>query len=603
MPRPQKKKDELAARGAAALNAGDFALAEHVLKKAVALDKRNTELRVGLGFAHQQLGDIDSAAREYCEALAIKPGNAEAGGYLNALVRKYQIEDPSQISKFGLIAALSQQRFDAQPMADLSFAALAKQGELAKALDDVQSGRADDAARDLVGARTAKVLRDKLLLTALQSGKITNIAFEQLFTAVRKVVLCELNAQRMRQDRDLLPVLLALISQCVINEYLWAVTDQERAELSKTEVDVDKLVSGDLDAAWALCLRLLYGPVLKGELIAGIEDRLDGVRPKALAGYLAGYVADRKREQALAGDMTVLSVPADDVGRRVASQYEESPYPRWTSLETSRPGSLRRAMGRFFSESELAFMDAPFDVLVAGCGTGQHAAQAASAYGADASVLGIDISLASLAYGQRMSERHDLKNVAFAQADILQLGALERRFDIIESIGVLHHMDDPFAGWQSLIGLLKPGGLMYLGFYSATARRGISDLHGSADYPGAGCNDDEARAYRQALIANRADPFTEELLQSTDFYSLSDFRDLILHQHEHHLDLARIAAFMSANDLVFHGFTIDDGARMQFADAFPESPWPGSLEDWEHFEQKFPRTFDGMYRFWCRRPG
>ena len=36
------------------------------------------------------------------------------------------------------------------------------------------------------------------------------------------------------------------------------------------------------------------------------------------------------------------------------------------------------------------------------------------------------------------------------QADILDLAKLNKRFDIIESVGVLHHMENPMAGWKVL---------------------------------------------------------------------------------------------------------------------------------------------------------
>ena len=50
------------------------------------------------------------------------------------------------------------------------------------------------------------------------------------------------------------------------------------------------------------------------------------------------------------------------------------------------------------------------------------------------------------------------------QADILDFkDKLNKQFDIIESIGVLHHMDNPMAGWKILTDCLKPGGLMKIG--------------------------------------------------------------------------------------------------------------------------------------------
>ena len=34
---------------------------------------------------------------------------------------------------------------------------------------------------------------------------------------------------------------------------------------------------------------------------------------------------------------------------------------------------------------------------------------------------------------------------------ILEINQLERPFDSIESVGVLHHMDDPLTGWKVLV--------------------------------------------------------------------------------------------------------------------------------------------------------
>jgi len=67
-----------------------------------------------------------------------------------------------------------------------------------------------------------------------------------------------------------------------------------------------------------------------------------------------------------------------------------------------------------------------------------------------ASVLAVDLSVASLAYAKRKTGALDRSNIEYAQADILKLGALERTFDLIESSGVLHHLADPYAGWRVL---------------------------------------------------------------------------------------------------------------------------------------------------------
>ena len=104
------------------------------------------------------------------------------------------------------------------------------------------------------------------------------------------------------------------------------------------------------------------------------------------------------------------------------------------------------------------------DILIAGCGTGQHSITTAARF-KSSKVLAIDLSLSSLAYAKRKTEELAIKNIDYMQADILDLGQLNKQFDIIESVGVLHHMDNPMEGWKVLTDCLKPDGLMLIGLY------------------------------------------------------------------------------------------------------------------------------------------
>src|SRR5258707_9095018 len=138
-------------------------------------------------------------------------------------------------------------------------------------------------------------------------------------------------------------------------------------------------------------------------------------------------------------------------------------------------------------------------------------------------MLAVDLSLASLGYAKRKSEELGL-DIAYAQADILELESA-RRFDLIESLGVLHHLADPWAGWEKLLSLLRPGGFMLLGLYSEAARRPVREAGGSI----AGHGADAIRDFRQELIRNGA---SRVILDSEDFFSLSGCRDLLFHVQE-----------------------------------------------------------------------
>lgn len=109
-------------------------------------------------------------------------------------------------------------------------------------------------------------------------------------------------------------------------------------------------------------------------------------------------------------------------------------------------------------------------VLDGGCGKGRHAALAA-AFGAK-DVIGVDISDAVDA---AFANTRDLPNVHVVQADIYKL-PFEASFDYAYSIGVLHHLPDPKAGFHSLVRHLKPGGRMSAWVYGQEGNGWITHL-------------------------------------------------------------------------------------------------------------------------------
>jgi SAM-dependent methyltransferase len=241
----------------------------------------------------------------------------------------------------------------------------------------------------------------------------------------------------------------------------------------------------------------------------------------------------------------------------------------------------------------------PLPVLIAGAGTGQHPIQTALRL-PDADILAVDLSRSSLAYGARMASKIGVPNLTLAHADILALDVPEQRFALIESCGVLHHMEDPLAGWAVLRRLLRPDGLMFIALYSELGRRDIvaaRELIATEEIPSTA---DGIRAARRRILDLPPGHLVAGLTRYRDFYSESGFRDLAMHVQEHRFTIPQLAASLDALDLRFLGFALAPSVLEQFGARFPAPGADLDLACWDRFETDFPDTFSAMYQFWCR---
>ncbi len=451
-------------------------------------------------------------------------------------------------------------------------------------------------------AGLAAVTRDALLRSLLASASVQSVAMERFLTQARHALLglvTDEGADRP-EDEDLLAFCCALARQCFLNEYVFDETGEERAAADALRERLAGRLSGasSFPLTW-LAMAAAYGPL---DALASADRLLALDCGRHVALLVDQQVRAPRRERELRAHIPALTAIGAGVSAQVRAQYEENPYPRWT-----RAPSILAPLGideflRRLAPARFRPLGKPsgLDVLIAGCGTGFQSVCSAQLY-AGSRLLAVDLSLASLGYARRKTEELGLANIEYAQADILKLGALERRFDLIESIGVLHHLEDPEAGWRTLCGLLRPGGVMLIALYSEPARQDIVAARRFISERGHAPDADGIRRCRQDILSLPEADWKAELLRRWDFFSASECRDLLFHVQEHRYTLPRLKETLDRLGLRFLGFQLDPATLSRYAQQFPDDPDKANLDNWHRFETENPRTFRAMYLFWVQQ--
>jgi 2-polyprenyl-3-methyl-5-hydroxy-6-metoxy-1,4-benzoquinol methylase len=321
--------------------------------------------------------------------------------------------------------------------------------------------------------------------------------------------------------------------------------------------------------------------------------------PPAVEALLAQQVTQPAIEKALRDAMPRLTPIAGEVSLSVQRQYEENPYPKWVLLPPSAPLDLDAYLGQLFARAPFRPLGkgGGIDMLIAGCGTGQESIDVARQF-PGARVLAVDLSLASLGYAARKAGEIGVKNVEHAQGDVMELASLGRTFDVISSVGVLHHLAQPLQGWRELVSILRPGGVMLVGLYSEHARRGVVAAREFIAARGYGSTAAEIRRARQDLLACGEHG---EVTSLRDFFGTNECRDLLFHVQEHRFTLPKVKEMLGALGLDFLGFVLEPASQAKYRQRFPQDIAAADLERWNEFEREFPQTFAGMYVFWVQK--
>jgi SAM-dependent methyltransferase len=446
------------------------------------------------------------------------------------------------------------------------------------------------------------LLREPLLLRLLADTVVPSAFVQRIVACARRGLLGEVDANPGAEPSLPLPAIAAIAHQGFNTEYANAESAVEAAMVERlcAGIGAARGAGTPVPLHW-YAIAACYRPP---HTLADAEAIAAELAPTPLGSLAVRQVREPLEERGIRSTIAALTAVDDGVSAAVQEQYEANPYPRWQ--RTSRPSApmpLVAFLRQEFPCADLAGVaDRPIRILVAGCGTGRHPIGTAQRF-ANASVLAIDLSRTSLAYAIRKSRALGVANIEYAQADLLALGALPDRFDVIECAGVLHHLRDPLAGWKVLVSLLRPGGAMRIALYSERARRHVVRARELVAAEGFAPTPEGIRAFRAAVLARADDPLLARLAQGEDFYSRSGCRDLAFHVEERRFTLPGVAAMLHELGLRFLGFEgLDPGVAAAYRARFPADRALTDLASWDRFEAERPDTFAGMYRFWVCGP-
>ena len=445
-----------------------------------------------------------------------------------------------------------------------------------------------------------EVVFENLFLMGLRAFSFQDPTLELFLTRVRSELLNYYYENR--EINFLKSFIFSLAKQCFLNEYVYIVYKRDKEIISKLKERL--IISKKIDEDLILVLSC-YEPLGK---LFNFSKSITNFKSSNIEfnDLVRVQVLEPKIEENIKNQIETLGSFKDNVSREVKSHYEDNPYPRWNYAEICSPVKfLNQVINNDLQNNilELNSSKKDYELLIAGCGTGSQVVNA-SRYGG-ANITAIDLSKTSIGYAKRKYNDLGLKNVKFFQADILELENLNKKFDVIECCGVLHHMENPLEGLKTLLNILEPGGFIKIGLYSELARRFVTETRKYINIKKYTDSSEDMRQCREDIINNchennLSSDSIRKLFSTYCFWNLSGTRDLMFHKHEIRYTIDQIKTILEKFDLEFLGFVLQKDIKDAYFKSYEEDKNLIDLNCWSAFEELHPEIFGGMYQFWIK---
>tara|TARA_Y100001968_G_scaffold277320_1_gene272109 strand:- start:91 stop:2430 length:2340 start_codon:yes stop_codon:yes gene_type:complete len=590
--------------------------------KAIKINNKSAIAHLNLGACYKEKLEIDKAI--YHTEIAITLDNELENSYLN-LATIY-----NQKGDFSKSLIIAKKELNINKNSELSYQLIS---ELIKKSDTLNLSKRDDrellknilnrkdiSHRELFGCLNTLIsnnLLEKLSIADLdlRENKDFNIITkdDELIKALSLLIFCSplwekvlgnirknmlINySENKKLSKNILNFTIALGSQCFLNEYVYYISEEEKIRLKDLKRSIQINNNQDYKLALISCYQSLFS--INSKYI-NLNTYISG--NKELNKLIDLQFRDKVNEQNISNKIKRVGNIEDLVSKKVKSQYESNPYPRWRYNSYSKENKINflsvinsEIYPNAIHPNQIKSIAKKLNILIAGCGTGIQILEA-SRY-RNCEITAIDLSNSSISYAKRKVDEYGMKNINFIEMDLLELGQLNKKFDLIECSGVLHHMKDPAKGLNNLVNSLEAKGFLKLGLYSKYARQEILKIREIIKDKNIKPNLHQIRKFRNDIINGDMENLYG-ITNWSDFYSTSMCRDLCFHAQEKCYSLMEIKNMIEKENLEFLGFTLSNDIKDKYQINNKNIESLTDLCLWDKFEKINPNSFREMYQFW-----
>jgi SAM-dependent methyltransferase len=247
--------------------------------------------------------------------------------------------------------------------------------------------------------------------------------------------------------------------------------------------------------------------------------------------------------------------------KEVQAQYEAYPYPERKPTDerkrliTGSP-SLPVEMDHWLWGGARDWRQ-PLRALVAGGGTGDgliQLAQMLTSAGRPYDITYVDMSVAARRIAEKRADIRNLTGITFVTGSLLDAGQFGP-FDYIDCCGVLHHLDDPQAGFDALASALAPDGGLGCMVYAPLGRSGVYPLQEAFGTLFDGLTPPARLKRAKSILAALPDahPFKRNTRLVDHKAGDAGFYDLLLHSSDRPFRITELVGALDAAGLAYAG--------------------------------------------------